>query len=271
MKIKLIIYIALLLPISTFAQMKFKSIGTAKPIEFTFGFQHTKGAFVWYKGQKEPIALKLKSLEIDSSERESGQPDFHYYRYTEMYKGKATGEYGITEWPRNVSDIYYIRYKDGKKFKFELVEDDEVYDGKSMVLLHGIQIHYYTFYKDSLALIYADGRKDKELLTKINEDDARHINIEDYNFDGVNDLSFSSTVFNDIEFVEDVKEIFIYDSKTKRFEKLQMPKSSKRLYFSDLKLNTKNKELTARSKIGNRWISYTYRFDKIGKLALVKQ
>jgi len=55
MKIKLIIYIALLLPLSMFAQMKFKSVGNPKPIEFTFGFQDKKGAFVWYKGKREPI------------------------------------------------------------------------------------------------------------------------------------------------------------------------------------------------------------------------
>ena len=122
MKIKLIISIVLLLPISTVAQMKFKSVGTPKPIEFTFGFQHQKGAFVWYKGKNVPIPLKLKALAIDSSERKSGQPDFYSYKYTEMYNGKATGEYGITEWPRNVADIYYIRFKDGKKFKFELID-----------------------------------------------------------------------------------------------------------------------------------------------------
>jgi hypothetical protein len=72
-------------------------------------FSVSKGAVVCYKGQKEPILLKLKVRDIDSSERESGQPDFYTFRYIEMYKGKATGEYGITEWPRNVDDIYYIQ------------------------------------------------------------------------------------------------------------------------------------------------------------------
>ena len=50
-----------------------------------------------------------------------------------MYKGKATGEYGFTEWPRNVADIYYKLYSDGRVFKFE-IDEDKRYDGKSMAL-----------------------------------------------------------------------------------------------------------------------------------------
>ena len=265
MKIKLIIYIALVLPISTFAQMKFKSIGTAKPIEFTFGFQHTKGAFVWYKGEKEPIALELKSIEIDSSERESGQPDFYYYRYTEMYNGKATGEYGITEWPRNVDDIYYIRYKDSKKFNFELVEDDEVYDGKSMVLLHGVQFHYYAFYKDSLTLVYPNGSKLNLLLNELDEDKARQVEIRDYNFDGVDDISFSSTSGDGLHVVYNV---FIYNPLTKKFSELIEPIGA---YFTNLKVDIEHKNLTTNTKSGPQWFTQTYKFDNLGKLVLLKK
>lgn len=265
MKIKLIICIALLSPLLAFGQMTFKSIGTAKPFEFTFGFQHTKGAFVWYKGQKRPIALQLKSLEIDSSERESGQPDFYHYRYTEMYNGKATGEYGITEWPRNVDDIYYSRYKDGNKFKFTLVEDNEVYDGKSMVLLHGVQFHYYAYYKNSLTLVYPDGSKLNSLLNELEEDKVRRVEIRDYNFDGIDDISFDITSGDGLHVAYNV---FIYNPKTKKFSELKEPTGG---YFTNLKIDAKHKNLITNTKSGPRWFSQTYKFDKLGKLILVKQ
>ena len=37
------------------AQMKFKSVGEKKPIYFRLGYTRTKGAFVWYRGQKNPF------------------------------------------------------------------------------------------------------------------------------------------------------------------------------------------------------------------------
>ncbi|MEO5911334.1 MAG: hypothetical protein ABIP95_10625 [Pelobium sp.] len=250
--------------------MKFKSVGTVKPIEFTFGFQHQKGAFVWYKGKNVPIPLKLKSLDIDSSERESGQPDFHSYKYTEMYNGKATGEYGITEWPRNVADIYYIRYKDGKKFKFELIDEKETYDGKDMALLHDVQIRYYVFYEDNLTFTYSDKYQEKFVLSKLDKDNARHLQINDYNFDGVDDIAFGIDIFIGHKVVLDTQEIFLYNSKNKRFKKLSIPKTAGSNYFNDLKVDYKHKTITTKSKIGNTWKSFTYKFDKMGKLVLVK-
>ncbi|MGV8993687.1 MAG: XAC2610-related protein [Flavobacterium sp.] len=265
MNIKLIIYTAFLIPLCTFAQMNFKSVGTVKHIEFTFGFQHPKGAFVWYKGQKEPIALELKSLEIDSSERESGQPDFDYYKYTEMYNGKATGEYGITVWPRNVADIYYIRYKDGKKFKFDLVEDGEEYDGKSMVLLHAVQFHYYSFYKDSLTIVYPNGSKLNLLLNELDEDKVRRVQIRDYNFDGINDISFDVTSDDGLHVVYNV---FIYNPITKKFSELREPAGG---YFTNLKVDHEYKNLTTNTKSGANWLSQSYKFNNLGKLIMVKQ
>ena len=270
MKFRVIIYIALLIPTSTFAQMKVKSVGIAKPIEFAFGFQNQKGAFVWYKGKKEPIPLKFKSLDIDSNDRKNGQPDFFYYKYTEMYNGKATGEYGITEWPRNVGDIYYLRYKDGKKFKFELVEDEGMYDGKSMALLHGTQIHYQSFNGNNLRFVYPDQHQEKLILNKLAKDKVRHLEINDYNFDGLDDIAFGMDSYNGQKVVFDIHEIFIYNVNKKCFEKLLIPTSGTLNYFSDLKIDTNRKELTTKSKVGNSWKSYTYKFDKTGKLLLIK-
>lgn len=248
--------------------MKLKSIGTAKPIELTLGWQDRKAAFVWYKGQKEPIALKFKSLTIDSSDRESGQPNFDTYKFTEMYQGKATDEYGFTEWPRNVDDIYYIRYKDGKKFKFELVEDEQTYDGKSMALLHQVQFHYYSFFKNNLTIVYPDGTQSKLVLNELAEGKSRRMDVKDYNFDGVDDISFDITSADGLNVAYD---IFIYNRSTKKIEKLKEPEGTGCAEMVNLKVDKQRKELITMCKSGAKWNSFTYRFNKAGKLVLVKE
>jgi len=263
MKFKIFTSIAFLMPLFTFAQMKFRSVGTAKPIEFTFGFQHEKAAFVWYKNQKEPIALKLKTLDIDSSERESGQPNFYTYTYTEMYKGKATGEYGITEWPRNVDDIYYIRFKDAKKFTFKLIQDDEFYDGKRMVFLKDVKVHFNAFYDDNLTFIYPDGGKVKHLLNHLDENQARRVEIEDYNFDGHDDVAFETNSGSNSNHVYDV---FIYNPLDKKFNRLKEPNDTGCGRMENLKLDKVNRRLLTRCKSGTQWRSFTYKFNESGKL-----
>ncbi|MFN0254067.1 XAC2610-related protein [Pedobacter ureilyticus] len=268
MKFKYFAFLAFLMPTIASAQMKLKSFGTAKPIELTLGWEDRKAAFVWYKGQKEPIALKFKSLTIDSSDRESGQPNFNSYTFTEMYQGKATGEYGFTEWPRNVDDIYYIRYKDGKKFKFELDEDDETYDGKSMALLHQVQFHYYSFFKDSLKIVYPDGSTSNLLLNELDEGKNRRMKVKDYNFDGVDDISFDITSADGLNVAYD---IFIYNRTTKKFNKLMQPKNTGCGEMVNLKIDKQRKELTTMCKSGPKWNSFTYKFNKVGKLVLVRE
>ena len=264
----IILSAVLLIPTISSAQMKLKSVGTAKPIELTLGWQHRKAAFVWYKGQKEPITLKFKSLEIDSSDRSSGQPNFDLYKFTEMYQGKATGEYGFTEWPRNVDDIYYTRYKDGKKFKFVLAEDDKAYDGKSMALLHQVQFHYYSFFQDSLTIVYPNGVKSKLLLNELSEGKSRRLEIKDYNFDGIDDISFDITSGDGLNVAYD---IFIYNKATKRFEKLMEPTGRGCAEMVNLKINKQRKELTTICKSGPKWLSFTYKFNKAGKLVLISK
>jgi len=268
MKLKSIVFLIWLMPMINYAQMKLKSIGTAKPIELTLGWQDRKAAFVWYKGQKEPIALKFKSLTIDSSEKESGQPNFNTYKFTEVYEGKATGEYGFTEWPRNVDDIYYIRYKDGKKFKFELIRDDELYDGKSMALLHEVQFHYYSFYKDNLTIVYPNGGQSNFLLNELDEGKSRRMDVKDYNFDGIDDISFDITSADGLNVAYD---IFIYNLSTKKFEKLMEPAGKGCAEMVNLKVNKQRKELITMCKSGPKWNSFTYKFNKSGKLILVRK
>jgi hypothetical protein len=269
MRIIQILLLCVALPGFTNAQMNFKSIGTQQPIFLTIGWHGTKTGFVWYKGQKEPIALQFKSLDIDSSERASGQPDFYTYKWTEMYKGKATGEYGFTEWPRNVADIYYLRFRDGKKFTFELIEEKE-YKGNSMALVHNAQFHYYSFYKDSLTIKYQDGTQQQYLLNRLEEESgrSRSFYIDDYNFDGADDVAFSIT---DGEGLHVVYDVFIYNPEKKTFSRLQLPGKEEGCgYFTNLKRDEDRKELITQCKSGPSWLSYTYKFDRSGKLVPVK-
>jgi len=267
--IYLVIFGISLLPNFLLAQMKFKSIGEKKPIYFQLGYSGTKGAFVWYKGQTQPIPLKLKSLDIDSSDRDSGQPNFNTYKWTEVYNGKVTGEYGFTEWPRNVEDIYYKRYSDGRVFKFK-VDESEEYDGKSMALLHNVQFHFYSFYQDSLRIVYPNGIKKNFLLNPLPEDKdrARYVYVEDYNFDGIDDIAFSVT---DGEGLVVAYDVFIYNKVTKQFTKLTAPAGAKGCgEFTNLKINAERKELSTTCKSGPRWLGYTYKFNSAGKLYLLK-
>ncbi|WP_316795495.1 XAC2610-related protein [Pedobacter agri] len=266
MRFKILASVMSLMPMLTFGQMKFRSVDTPKPIEFTFGFHPAKGAFVWYKGQKDPIALKLKSLDIDSSEREIGQPDFHFYKYSEVYQGKVTGEYGITEWPRNVDDIYYIRFKDAKKFRFELIKDDEFYSGKSMVLLKGVQIHFNAFYYNNVTFIYPNGKNIKHRLTQLDKSQARRVEIKDYNFDGVDDISFETARGGGPNHSFDV---FIYNPANKTFNKLVEPATGCG-GFENLKVDQINKRLVTICKKETRETSFSYKFNPSGNLLLVK-
>ena len=265
MSFKKTLLILLLLPQLLMAQMEFKSVGVAKPIQFKMGWQSKNGAFVWYKGQPAPIALKFKSLDIDSSEVESGQPYFYTYKFTEMYKGKATGEYGFTEWPRNVSDVYYKRFKDGKKFKFQISEADQPYDGASMLLLHGVQVHYYTFYENNLKFVFPNGSQAKFSLNKLNEQSVRQVIVADYNSDGVEDVAFPIMSYQGNDAVFDV---FIYNKATGKFKKLVLPKNAACKQLLNVKTDKKSKQITTDCKQGNTSFTMVYKFNTAGELEL---
>lgn len=245
---------------------KFNSIGEKKPFSLHFGWHNKKGAYVWYDGQKSPIALKLKHYERDTSQREDHQPDVEYYKWTELVNGKATGEYKLTSMLRTISDVEYLRYKDQRKFKFE-IDENEKYEGKNMALLHGIQIHFYTFFKDDLIIKYPDLKEEKFKLYEVNEGKPRYVYIDDYNFDGIDDIAFSVT---DGEGLNVVYNVFIYNPTTKRFSPLKEPEDIGCGYFNNLKVDKKAKKLAVTCKDNARWKTYIYKIDKTGKLVLQK-
>lgn len=245
---------------------KFNAVGVKKPFSFHFGWHNKKGAYVWYDGQKTPIPLKLKSYERDTSQREDHQPDVEYYKWTELVNGKATGEYKLTSMLRTISDVEYLRYKDQKIFKFE-IDDTEKYEGKNMTLLHGIQVHFYTFFKDDLTIRYPDLKEGKFELYELDEGKPRYVYIEDYNFDGIDDIAFSVT---DGEGLNVAYNVFIYNPKLKKFVPLKEPENSQCGYLLNLKVEKQSKTLTVTCKSNNHWKTLTYRYNKAGKLVLQK-
>lgn len=213
---KMKILCALLLPLASYAQpFNFKSTGTVKPIELTLAWHNMgKGASVQYKGKSELIALKIKSYQVDSSERASGSPDEDTYRWLEVYKGKVTGEYGVKVMLRSIYEMYYIRYSDRKKFNFEYVEDKGRYDGQDVVLLHGVQFDYNAFYNDGLTIKYSNGTNQNIQLPKLPKEGSRYSIIKDYNADGIDDIAFT---YNINKPAKTPVIVFIYDPKTKKF------------------------------------------------------
>ncbi len=78
-----------------------------------------KGAFVQYSGQKGIIPLRLKSYKRYSTDQEYGQPDEQVYVWNEMVNGKISGTYSLREGLRYVTDAWYLRGRDNRKFDLE--------------------------------------------------------------------------------------------------------------------------------------------------------
>ncbi|WP_073235139.1 XAC2610-related protein [Pedobacter caeni] len=264
--------LCLLFPLAVFGQpFNFKSTGTKKPIELTLGWvANGKGAYVLYKGKTELIPLKLKSYKRDTSKRSDPQPDVDSYKWEEMYQGKVTGEYGVTVMLKSISDMYYIRHSDGKRFSFNYVEDTKSYDGKATVLLHGVRLDYAVYDTDELRFGYPD-RSIKDLsLTALPDGGARRAVVADYNFDGIDDVAFS--VPDGGMGVYRIYDIFIYNPVSKKFTQLQLPKVGKMVCdgLCDVRIDKKHKQLTTSCRGGASWHMDYYRYDKVGKLVWLK-
>lgn len=247
-----------------------KSVGEKKEFHLTIYFaRNGKGAFVQYQNHQDIIPLKIKKISIDSSEVESGQPTFTTYYWDEIVNEKVNGTYELTEWPRNIEDIYYTRKKDNKKFKLELVENKN-FDGSTQYFLHQTFIKFNRFYNDELMFEYPDKTKQKINLPSINQPDgARQSQIADYNFDGFDDISF--LVYEAGMDVYQTYTIFLFNPKTKKFYPLAEPdfKKSKCSCLCDVRVFPKKKILTSSCRGGASWWKDEYQYEN-GKLKWVK-
>eukprot|EP01133_Synstelium_polycarpum_P002704 gene2704-3123_t len=201
----------LLCTLSSYAQpFRFKSTGPGKPFFLNIGWgEKGKGAYVWYEGQNSPMALQVSAYKRDKAQAGTNQPDEESYRWTEIYQGKINGTYALTMMQHNIYQVSYVRARDNKKFELEYLEDKKPYDGKNMLLLYGIQLHFYVFYKNDFKLLYADGQETSFKLSPLKNGNARQYFIRDYNNDGYDDISFKQSGAK--------AEIFIYHRQIKKF------------------------------------------------------
>lgn len=247
-----------------------KSVGETKEFHLTIYFApNGKGAFVQYQNKEEIIPLKINKIVKDSSEVESGQPTFTTYYWDEIVNGKINGTYELTEWPRNIGDVSYTRKKDNKKFQLELVENEK-FDGSTKYFLHETYIEFNRFFNDQLIFKYPNKITQKLNLPSIEQPDgARQSRIEDFNFDGYDDVSFS--VYDAGMGIYQNYSVFLYNPKTKKFDALAEPdfSNSKCSCLCDIRLNPKKKILSTSCRGAASWWRDEYRYEN-GKLKWVK-
>lgn len=250
-----------------------KSVGEAKVfrLRIYFGTQG-KGAFVQYQGQKGIIPLQVKSRTVDSTERKSGQPDFTTYVWNEVINGKVTGSYGLTIGLREISDIWYLRKKDGKRFSLEsTAQKSDSYDGEDKYLLHGAVLAFNHTKHERLNIEYPDGtKKVMQLPDRDHPDQGRQSNIADYNFDGYDDVAFS--IPDAGMGVYRIFSIWLYQPKSRQFEKLPDPDYSRSNCsdLCDVRIDSKKKLLFTSCRGGASWWQDVYRFSSPNKLVWVK-
>ncbi|MCT2561026.1 XAC2610-related protein [Chryseobacterium herbae] len=232
-----------------------------------------KGAFIQYEGKKEIIPLKVRSYKLDTISQGPGQPAHHYFVWDEMVNGKLSGTYKMMQMKNIIVDPSYIRIRDFTQFthfKLELVEEEGDPDGDDKYLLHDAIISFNHFYNNRLLIEYPDGKKmNAELPFPDSPDAAQQSIIEDYNFDGYDDLAF--TIPDAGMGVYSTFTIYLYNPKTKRFDLFKEPDYSKSACscLCDVSVDKKNKTLYTGCRGGASWHQDAYRFDKNGTLKWV--
>ena len=244
-----------------------KSVGEAKEFRLKLYYgSHGKGAFVQYSGKKEIIPLQVKSFKVDTERRRDGEPDINYYVWNEMIGGKINGVYTLEMIDDSTSNITYTRAKDGRKFTMEMVEGEK-YDGSDKYLLHDAVLAFNHSYNNHFTIAYPDGKKTAiELQSPDQPSFARQSIIEDYNFDGYDDIAFS--VPDEGMGVYRIFDIYLYNPQSKRFEKLKEPdySHSSCSCLCDVTVDKEKKLLTTGCRGGARWHQDLYRFGKKGNL-----
>lgn len=229
-----------------------------------------KGAFAQYEGKKEIIPLRVKSYRLDTISGGPGQPAKHYFVWDEMVKGKFNGTYKMLQMKNYIVDPTYMRATDFRHFNLELVEEEGDPDGDDQYLLHGARISFNHFYNNKLLIEYPDGKKmNAELPFPDSPDAAQQSIIEDYNFDGYDDLAF--TIPDAGMGVYSMFTIYLYNPKTKRFELFKEPDYSKSSCscLCDVSVDKEHKLLYTGCRGGASWHQDAYRFDKNGVLRWV--
>jgi hypothetical protein len=241
------------------------SVNKAKPFSLhIYCTAEGKGAFTQYNGQKGFVPLRLKKFTASALINTSKQPEGYYYEWDELLNGKVTGNYGITEHSGRVTEAWYVRNKDGRRFKLAAANKDPSVDKVQKYLLHGVLITFtWTSADNQFMLAYPSGQVSTPNFMSLDAPNVtRSCYLKDYNFDGYDDLAFSLPdagmgVYHTFN-------IWLYNPATKRFEALQESKDAraKCSCLCDVTLNTKQKLLYTACRGGARWWQDVYRISK---------
>lgn len=258
--------VLIIIPESSTAQpFKFKTKEGVNPIALQLSWHNEgKGAAILYNGKNEPVMLKVKSYQKDTSDSAVGAQSEERFIWEEITKGRATGEFSVKMRDSTLYDMSYIRYSDRKKTDFDYIPDTTKYNVKSVAILHGVQFEFFSFYKQDLTLSYEDGESRRITLEECPEDKPRYCEIADFNFDGIDDIGF---VFTDETGLNLIYNIFIYNPLSKKFAPLILPDLEEdKFRILNPKFNATDKSLTVSYKSGPSWNSYLYKFGKNDQL-----
>ena len=79
------------------------------------------GGYVLYEGKKKRIPIHFNHSELINENNEEGETTCQLF-YDEMLDSVNNGTYSFVIQGTNISNIYYIRKKDGKKTEFHKIE-----------------------------------------------------------------------------------------------------------------------------------------------------
>ncbi|SDF65401.1 hypothetical protein SAMN05421827_101103 [Pedobacter terrae] len=216
-----------------------------------------KGAYVKYRGQQGVIPLKLKSQTVQDKTSKLKVT----YVWDEVIEGKVTGTYKLSQQANQISAASYWRNKDGKLFKLEQVKNQDDYAGKVSYLLHGVLLSFSQGMDEQLTFDYPDQITKKAHLPGFDSPDPqRKGSIDDYNFDGYDDVAFS--IPDAGMGVYRTFTIYLYNPMSKRFELLAEPNDdrAKCSGFCDVTLDQKNKLLLTSCRGGANWWNNVYKY-----------
>lgn len=250
---------------------RLQSVGVSKPfmLDIFFGEQG-KGAFVQYIGQKNIIALRIKSVKVDTTGRSDGQPDVKTYIWNEIIDGQINGTYGLVLNLDEVTQGWYVRKRDAKGFNLTAM-DTKGGLGNNQYFLNGTLISFNHFSDNRLTFEYPDKQKSIKSLPEVDSPNPfRRSYIADYNFDGYDDIAFS--IPDAGMGVYQMFSIWLFNPASKRYEKLAEPNYSKGNCgcLCDVTLDSRKKLLFTSCRGSARWWQDVYRYVPGNKLVFVR-
>jgi len=263
--LNLLLFFMMLAGLANAKSFQLTSVNQAKPFNLRiYCTAEGKAALVQYKGQDGFMALSLRKFTTSMLTNTNKRPEGYYYEWNEVLAGKVTGSYGVTEQSGKITDAWYTRNKDGRRFKLTGFVKDASHDDIQKYLLHNVLVTFaWTSADNQFMFMYPDGKVSSPNFISLDAPNVtRSCYIRDYNFDGYDDLAFSLPdagmgVYQDFD-------IWLYNPATRRFEPLQESKDArvKCSGLCDVTLDAKQKLFYTACRGGARWWQDVYRIGK---------